>query len=175
MNRSDNPSVKLVWVIVILLFPLFGGLLYLTIGGKQPISYLRKKLEPMIEESERHLKIDPQIEEELKLTDGSTASQIYYLEHQSGFPAYKDSKVDYYPSGEECFRIMVEELKKAQKYIYLEYFIIEEGIMWNTILDILEEKVKLGVDVRVMYDDVGCIFNLPSHYADSLRKKESSV
>ena len=171
MNRSDNPSVKLVWVIVILLFPLFGGLLYLTIGGKQPISYLRKKLEPMIEESERHLKIDPQIEEELKLTDGSTASQIYYLEHQSGFPAYKDSKVDYYPSGEECFRIMVEELKKAQKYIYLEYFIIEEGIMWNTILDILEEKVKLGVDVRVMYDDVGCIFNLPSHYADSLRKK----
>ena len=66
---------------------------------------------------------------------------------------------------------MVEELKKAQKYIYLEYFIIEEGIMWNTILDILEEKVKLGVDVRVMYDDVGCIFNLPSHYADSLRKK----
>ena len=171
MNRSDNPSVKLVWVIVILLFPLFGGLLYLTIGGKQPISYLRKKLEPMIEESERHLKTDPQIEEELKLTDGSTASQIYYLEHQSGFPAYKDSKVDYYPSGEECFRIMVEELKKAQKYIYLEYFIIEEGIMWNTILDILEEKVKSGVDVRVMYDDVGCIFNLPSHYADSLRKK----
>ena len=66
---------------------------------------------------------------------------------------------------------MVEELRKAQKYIYLEYFIIEEGIMWNTILDILEEKVKAGVDVRVMYDDVGCILIFHSHYADSLRKK----
>ena len=56
-------------------------------------------------------------------------------------------------------KVMVEELRKAKEYIYLEYFIIEEGIMWNTILDILEEKVKEGVDVRVMYDDVGCIFN----------------
>lgn len=99
MNRSDNPSVKLGWIVVILLFPLFGGLLYLTIGGKQPISHLRRKLEPMIEESARHLKADPEIEQELK------------------------------------------------------------------------EKVKEGVDVRVMYDDVGCIFNLPSHYADFLRKK----
>ena len=171
MNRSDNPSVKLGWIVVILLFPLFGGLLYLTIGGKQPISYLRRKLEPMIEESARHLKADPEIEQELKEKDGSTASQIYYLEHQSGFPAYKDSKVDYYPSGEDCFKVMAEELRKAKEYIYLEYFIIEEGIMWNTILDILEEKVKEGVDVRVMYDDVGCIFNLPSHYADFLRKK----
>ena len=171
MNRSDNPSVKLGWIVVILLFPLFGGLLYLTIGGKQPISHLRRKLEPMIEESARHLKADPKIEQELKEKDGSTASQIYYLEHQSGFPAYKDSKVDYYPSGEDCFKVMAEELRKAKEYIYLEYFIIEEGIMWNTILDILEEKVKEGVDVRVMYDDVGCIFNLPSHYADFLRKK----
>ena len=175
MNRSDNPSVKLGWIVVILLFPLFGGLLYLTIGGKQPISHLRRKLEPMIEESARHLKADPEIEQELKEKDGSTASQIYYLEHQSGFPAYKDSKVDYYPSGEDCFKVMAEELRKAKEYIYLEYFIIEEGIMWNTILDILEEKVKEGVDVRVMYDDVGCIFNLPSHYADFLRKKGSNV
>lgn len=83
--------------------------------------------------------------------------------------------MDYYPSGEDCFKVMAEELRKAKEYIYLEYFIIEEGIMWNTILDILEEKVKEGVDVRVMYDDVGCIFNLPSHYADFLRKKESNV
>mgnify|MGYP002596601951 CR=1 FL=1 len=146
MNRSDNPSVKLGWIVVILLFPLFGGLLYLTIGGKQPISHLRRKLEPMIEESARHLKADPKIEQELKEKDGSTASQIYYLEHQSGFPAYKDSKVDYYPSGEDCFKVMAEELRKAKEYIYLEYFIIEEGIMWNTILDILEEK-----DVKITW------------------------
>ena len=125
----------------------------------------------MIEESARHLKADPEIEQELKEKDGSTASQIYYLEHQSGFPAYKDSKVDYYPSGAVWFKVMAAELRQAMVYLSIDYFIIEEGLMWNTILDILEEKVKEGVDVRVMYDDVGCIFNLPSHYADFLRKK----
>ncbi|MFR3345512.1 MAG: PLDc N-terminal domain-containing protein [Anaerobutyricum sp.] len=79
MNRSDNPSVKLGWIVVILLFPLFGGLLYLTIGGKQPISYLRRKLEPMIEESAETFKgLTRRLKQELKLTkDGSTASQIY--------------------------------------------------------------------------------------------------
>ncbi|MFR9001202.1 MAG: PLDc N-terminal domain-containing protein [Anaerobutyricum soehngenii] len=99
MNRSDNPSVKLGWIVVILLFPLFGGLLYLTIGGKQPISYLRKKLEPMIEESERHLKADPEIEAGVEsLQTGVRLRRFTIWSIQSGFPAYKDSKVDYYPS-----------------------------------------------------------------------------
>ena len=175
MNRSDNPSVKLGWIVVILLFPLFGGLLYLTIGGKQPISYLRRKLEPMIEESARHLKADPEIEQELKEKDGSTASQIYYLEHQSGFPAYKDSKVDYYPSGEDCFKVMAEELRKAKEYIYLEYFIIEQGIMWNSILEILEQKVKEGVEVRLIYDDFGCSMWIPSRFIKDMKEKGIKV
>ncbi len=171
MNRNDNPSVKLVWVIVILLLPLFGGLLYLAIGEKKPIAHMRRKLEPMIEESARHIKEDPSIWEELKQKDPPSASQIYYLQNQSGFPAYRNSRVDYYPTGESCFRVMVEELQKAKEYIFLEYFIIEEGVMWNTVLEILEQKVQEGLDVRVMYDDVGCIFNLPSHYAESLQEK----
>ncbi|MCI6858570.1 MAG: cardiolipin synthase [Eubacterium sp.] len=171
MNREDNPAVKLVWVIVILLMPLLGGLLYLSIGEKKPVAGMRKKLEPMIEESARYLRPDPSIEEELYRTDEVVASQVYYLEHQSGFPAYRNARADYYPSGEECFSVMVEELKKARRYIFLEYFILEEGIMWDTVLHILEEKVREGVDVRVMYDDVGCIFNLPAHYADTLREK----
>lgn len=171
MNRSDNPAVKLAWVIVILLLPILGGLLYLSIGTKQPTTRMRNKLEPMIEQSAKCLKPDPEIEKELRKKDGAAASQVYYLEHQSGFPAYRDSRADYYPSGEDCFSVMVEELQKAEKYIYLEYFIIEEGIMWDTVLEILEQKAAEGVDVRVMYDDVGCIFNLPSHYPDILKKK----
>lgn len=171
MNRSDNPSFKLAWVITILLMPLLGGMLYLAIGDKKPVRGMRKKLEPMIEESAKYLKIDPDIERTLREEDEAVASQVYYLEHQSGFPAYRDSKVDYYPSGEACFPVMLEELERAERYIFLEYFIIEEGIMWNSILEILEKKVQEGVEVYVIYDDVGCIFNLPVHYDDMLRQK----
>lgn len=92
MNRSDNPSVKLGWIVVILLFPLFGGLLYLTIGGKQPISYLRRKLEPMIEESARHLKADPEIEQELKEKDGSRLRRFTIWSTSQDFPLTKTQR-----------------------------------------------------------------------------------
>lgn len=171
IRRNDNPAVKLAWIVVILLFPLFGGLLYLYIGGKKPIRRMRKKMESTLEESAKYLVFDPEIQKFLNQKDTVAAGQVYYMEKQSGFPACRDSEVKYFPSGEECFESMLEDLKKAERYIFLEYFIIEEGIMWNSILKILEEKVKEGLDVRVMYDDVGSIFVLPSHYDRILRKK----
>ena len=73
--------------------------------------------------------------------------------------------------GEVKFERMVQELKKAKRYIFMEYFIIQEGTMWNTILDVLEEKAKEGVDVRVIYDDMGCILTLPTGYEKTLREK----
>ena len=170
-RRSDNPAVKMAWIVVILLFPLFGGFLYLYIGGKKPIRHMRKKLEPTLKESSRYLVFDDTIAEELEQKDASTAGQVYYLEHQSGFPAYRDSDAQYYPSGEACFEAMLEDLQNAKEYIFLEYFIIEEGIMWNSILKILEQKVQEGIDIRVMYDDVGCAFVLPAHYDRILREK----
>ena len=171
MNRSDNPAVKLAWVVVILALPLFGGMLYLYIGGKKPIIHMRKKLEQPFKESVKQLVFDETIDSQLREEDSAVAGQIHYLERQSGFPAYRDSEVSYYPSGEACFEVMLEELKRAKKYIFFEYFIVEEGIMWNSVLKILEEKAQEGVDVRVMYDDVGCAFVLPAHYDRTLRKK----
>lgn len=171
MNRSDNPAVKLVWIIVILLVPLFGGLLYLFLSGKRPIRTMRRKLQPTIDESGRFLEFDESIEEELKQIDAAAAGQVYYLEKQSGFPAYRDSAADYFASGETCFEVMLQDLQNAEHYIYLEYFIIEEGIMWNSVLRILEQKVNEGVDVRVMYDDVGSAFVLSGKYDRFLREK----
>ena len=116
-RRSDNPAVKMAWIVVILLFPLFGGFLYLYIGGKKPIRHMRKKLEPTLKESSRYLVFDDTIAEELEQKDASTAGQVYYLEHQSGFPAYRDSDAQYYPSGEACFEAMLEDLQNAKEYI----------------------------------------------------------
>ncbi len=171
IRRNDNPAVKMAWIVVIMLFPLFGGLLYLYIGGKKPIRHMRKKMEATIRESAGYLVFDPEIHDMLRQQDTVAEGQVYYLEAQSGFPACRHSEAVYYPSGEECFVSMLEDLRRARRYIFLEYFIIEEGIMWNSILKILEEKVREGVDVRVMYDDVGCAFVLPSHYDRVLREK----
>ena len=102
--------------------------------------------------------------------DEIAAGQVNYLEQQSGFPVYKNSDAIYFPSGEECFEVMLEDLKKAERYIFLEYFIIEEGIMWNSILNILEQKVKkvwTSGSCMMMW----AVLLLPSHYDRILREK----
>ena len=171
INRKDNPAIKLAWVALILLFPLLGGLLYLYTGNKQPFRRIRRRIGPAIEESEQSLKEDPGLSNQVRREDPLVASQIYYIQKESGFPAYRNSSVDYYPSGEECFPVILEELDKAEKYIFLEYFIIEEGRVLDQVMEILEKKAGQGVDVRVLYDDMGSIGKVPWHYPDILKKK----
>ncbi len=175
INRDDNPAMKIVWIVVILLAPLFGGLLYLYIGDKRMMTPLRRKVMPMLEASEKYLASNEQLEEEIRQMDPNVAGQIHYLQHLSGYPAYKDSKVDYFPSGEACYPVILQALKNAKKYIFLEYFIVEEGLMWDGIVDILAEKVKEGIDVRLIYDDVGSMFVLPKNYENKLREKGIKV
>lgn len=171
INRKDNPAIKLAWVVLILIFPLLGGLLYLYTGNKQPFRRIRRRIGPAIEESERTMKEDPGILEEVRKENPLAASQIYYIQKESGFPACKNTSVDYYPSGEECFPVILEELEKAEDYIFLEYFIIEEGRVLDLVLEILERKAAEGVDVRVLYDDMGSIGKVPWRYPDILREK----
>ena len=92
------------------------------------------------------------------------------MEGTVGFPAYQGSEAVYYPSGEDKFKDLLKELQKAERFIFLEYFIMERGIMWNAILDILKEKVKQGVEVRVMYDGMCSIMLLPYGYPSELEK-----
>ncbi len=92
------------------------------------------------------------------------------MEHTAGFSAYHESGAVYYPLGEDKFADLMTELKKAEKFIFLEYFIIERGIMWNAVLEILKEKVKEGVEVRVMYDGMCSILLLPYRYPEELQK-----
>ena len=113
---------------------------------------------------------DDSILEELEKENPDAARQVHYLMHHAHCPPYKDTYTRYLPLGEVKFEALVEELKKAERYIFLEYFIVEEGIMWNSILDILKEKAAAGVDVRMIYDDFGCIMKLPYRYDRKLEK-----
>lgn len=168
--KPDKNDYKLTWVFLILLFPVFGGLFYIFIKTQYStrrfnVLYQRagEKIRPLLELPEN--RYDYAVS-----TAPAHRQQIYYLQKFAGFPVYVNTHTEYLTPGKEKFARLVEELKKAQNYIFLEYFIVEEGKMWNTILDILKEKAAGGVEVRFMYDDMGCFFRLPKDYPAVLEK-----
>ena len=163
VNKEDNPAYKIAWIIPILLFPIFGGLLYLFLGNKKPTRRMRDKIE---KEHEKHkCRVQNQeVIKDIEKQDLRVAGQVRYLSNHVGFPIYENTNATYYKSGEENFKDMIKELKAAKHYIFMEYFIIDEGDMWDTILDILEQKAQEGLDVRLIYDDMGCVSNLPYKY-----------
>ncbi len=167
-SRSD-PAYKIAWIIPILMFPIFGGILYLFVGGNRLSNRTRRKQQSMTHKMRQTLAEDLGAER-LEEYGPDAVIQTRYMETATGCPAYGHTETEYYEVGECFFARVQEELKKAKKYIFLEYFIVEEGVMWNTILDILKEKAAAGLDVRLMYDDVGSIFTLPKHYPEELRK-----
>lgn len=169
-NGKGNAGYKIAWIILILSFPIFGGLFYLMFGGSRMGTYLKKRMDSMRQQLIDALPPDDSILEELNEENPDAARQVHYLMHYAHCPPYKNTFTKYLPLGEDKFEALVEELKKAERYIFLEYFIVEEGIMWNTILEILKEKAAAGVDVRMIYDDVGCIMKLPYRYDKKLEK-----
>lgn len=163
VRKYDNPTYKITWIIMILTLPLFGGLFYL-LWGNTPFNRARTqhKYEPNPPDFRTYLRTP--VTEQLAEERPRHAAPARYIENLDGMPVWSNTESHYYRVGEDMFASMCEELRKAEKFIFLEYFIIEEGVMWNTILDILCQKVREGVDVRVLYDDVGSIATLPMNY-----------
>ena len=171
VSRNDNPSYKLAWTIPVLLIPVFGGLFYLIFGGNKTSKKFRKKIQAAYEDFEPLMRQDQSILEEIKSQDKLVFNQVKYIKDYAGYPIYKNTTTKYLSPGEEFFEVLMEELKKAKHYIFMEYFIIENGYMWDSILEVLESKVKEGVEVRVIYDDMGCLQTLPYRYSEVLEKK----
>lgn len=170
VNKEENPAYKLAWVIPILIFPIFGGVLYIMLGNKQPSKNLRIKVEQSIDDMDFLLVQDEKIMEDFTKKSPMAANQSAYINDYGGYPIYQNSSAKYYSSGESMFEDLIVELKNAKHYIFMEFFIVAEGYMWDTILDILKERVDSGVEVRFMYDDVGCVDLLPYKYYKKLEK-----
>ena len=169
INSKSNPAYKIAWLIPILLFPVFGGLVYLLFGSDRTGRYLRKKLQGIGTEMDNVIG-EAHRRSGAEQLPPDAANQSRYISHCAYCPPYQNTTTEYLPLSEVKFERMVEELKKAKHYIFLEYFIIQEGKMWNTILDILRQKAAEGVDVRVIYDDMGCIMILPTGYDRTLEQ-----
>ncbi|MBQ1226277.1 MAG: cardiolipin synthase [Clostridia bacterium] len=167
--RNDNPAYKVAWIVVIMALPIFGICIYLVFGvnslKKADMMRLAKIESKYTAEVQKNLHTLP-----CALPDSERArTQAKYLENTASALAFGKSETKYYPLGDLAFPDMLEALKGAEKFIFLEYFIIERGVMWDSILEILKEKASAGVDVRVIYDDVGCMLTLPHGYPNKLR------
>lgn len=163
-NGRSKPGYKIAWIISILLFPIFGGLFYLMFGGSRLGARTRKKMNSITAKMADALASDNTIINEIRQDNVEAVCQSHYIQKYAYSPPYTNTYTEYLPIGEAKFERLIEELEKAEHFIFLEYFIIEEGIMWNTILDILKRKAQAGVDVRVIYDDLGSIMKLPYQY-----------
>ena len=167
--KEGEPTAKLSWVFLILLVPIFGGFLYLFYA----FQYGQKKLKRQLAHMEKtfmplfyaELSVLPVLEQQ----GHENLPLMRYLQEQCSFPVYANTACTYLSPGERFYELLLSELKKAKKYIIIETFIIEEGRMWDGILQILCEKVKQGVEVRLMYDDVGCFLTLPRDYCETLQ------
>lgn len=165
--KRDETAYKILWLLVILTVPVVGTLLYLLFGNRRTARPLRKRLRRVQEAGQP-----------APLPCGGTPFEgekrmeqtVRWLEHKTGYPLMRAEDVRYYPLGDAMYPDMLTDLRAAKKTIYLEYFIIEPGEMWQSIVDILAQKVREGLDVRVMYDDLGSISTFNFSNALALEK-----
>lgn len=170
INSEHNTNVKLTWIVLIMLIPGFGGLLYIFIQQDIGHRALKTRLTQIIEESRTEFVKQDNLMERLEMTNKSLYNLATYTDKTGGFPVYEGSSTKYFPIGEEAFEEMLIQLEKAEKFIFMEYFIVDEGYMWGQILKVLSDKVKQGVEVRFMYDGT-CEFSLLPHgYTKKLEK-----
>lgn len=163
INNRSNPAYKIAWIIPIMLIPIFGTVIYLVFGR---IHFTKedKQMMSIIQEKEKAANLKTVGTKEIDDGNLDAIIQSNYLSQYGEGALFQNTTSKYFPLGDSAFKAMLEELEKAEKYIFMEYFIVEEGKMWNAILDVLERKAKEGLDVRFIYDDFGCLTTLPHHY-----------
>ena len=166
--KRDKGAYKLTWVFLILLFPLFGGLFYLLFKLQSSTRKFSKELEQVGKYSKEFYLLPKDNYKSAIAKIDEFRPLVSYLHSFANFPIYTHSKTSFLSSGEDFFDSLLKSLEKSEKYIFLEYFIISEGIMWNQILEILKDKVRQGVEIRIIYDDVGCFLGLSNNYSSYL-------
>ena len=171
INKNEKPAFKLIWIFIILLFPIFGGLVYVIFHTQKNPRKLKKRTEDIINFYKPFFLLPGNFLPALSQEHKDCMPQAYYLQEHEGFPVYTQTRTEYFGSGEAFFKQVIPELEKAQNYIFLEFFILREGVMLDPIMAILHEKAKAGLDVRIIYDDLGCFMSLPPNFKEQLEEK----
>ena len=170
LNEENNASFKIAWIIPVLVIPVFGTVLYIYINLQPGTKRIHKKLTKIEDEIRPYLAQNEETVQELQEQSAGEKGIADYLYHADNYPVYAGCKMKYYPIGEAKFADMIEQLKRAEHFIFMEYFIVAKSYMWNTILEILKEKTAQGVEVRMMYDGMCSLALLPYGYYKDLEK-----
>lgn len=169
INKEDLPEFKIAWVIPICLFPVFGTIIFLFVDKNMGSRGLKKEMNKVIEQSAQYVKEEEGVLQEIMDSDSQAGRLAAYLS-KNGYPAYRSGRNTYFPLGEDKWKDMLEEMERAEKFIFLEYFIVEHGLMWDSVLEILTKKAKAGVEVRFMYDGMCSLLLLPYNYPKKMEK-----
>lgn len=168
INSDMNPEYKIPWISIVLLVPALGVLFYGLFHGRRMTKKEAKHLNKLSESLE-HLDRDGSCLESLAAEDRNAYGKVLALQNNDRYAdVFRNTKSEYFPLGETMFKQMLSDLKEAKEFIFLEYFIVQEGLLWNSILNILKEKAKNGVEIRMLYDDIGCMETLPQNYVKYL-------
>lgn len=166
IRKNESPAYRMSWISMMAVFPLLGGLLYLLIGNKRPTKKMQAKIAQEDGKFVSAFRNLPNKVEGLAQVDKRAASLGKYLYNYDMMPIYSGTRISYFPNGESMMDMLLYDLQNAKEYIFIEFFIVDFGEMFNQIFDILKEKVKEGVDVRFLYDDFGCLARLPENFVD---------
>ena len=172
INTQMNADYKIAWIVLILLLPPVGAIIFLLLRARpKPRRKLKKLRSDGTEEVDCLYADADELPPSFDDADDFARQCAVYTAAMGGLPATDYTDLEYFKTGEEYEVRLLEELKKAEKYIFLEYFIIAKGKFWGEVLDVLREKRKAGLDVRVIYDDIGSMFKVPTNYAEMLEKE----
>jgi len=175
VNRRGNPSYKIMWILFILVFPIFGISVYLLWGTGTVFPLMKKRLLRCESHYIPFLENKQEIHDKLSYHDFLHSRQAAYLSHESGYPLYTNTEVEYLSPGEKFLPRFLEELENAEKYIFLEFFIVAEGVMWEQIYKILVKKAAEGVEVKLLFDDFGSIKRQHKDFITRLQKQKIEV
>lgn len=175
INRRGNPSYKIMWILFILIVPIFGVSIFLLWGGGRVPPHIRKRMTDCENHYLSRLDSDKDIHEKLHSDCDDYARQADYLTLESGYPLYQNTSTEYLSPGEKFLPRFLEELKKAKKYIFIEFFIVAEGKMWEAVYDVLKKKAEKGVEVKILFDDFGSIKRQHKDFITRLQNDKISV
>ena len=170
LNSRHDPSAKLTWIVVILVLPVFGALLYAYTQSDLGHRLLKRRFAQVTEETRESIPQDAGVLARAAQEAPELLGLANYVGRTGCYPAFDRSRVRYFPLGDELFPALLEELERAETFIFLEFFVVDEGVFWGRVLEILARKAAAGVDVRLLYDGTNEFFNLPRDYPKRLEK-----
>ena len=156
INKQEDPEFKIPWIVGMLLLPFFFSVLFLIFGNHGLRKKEKKVLKANHEAYDANYRVTDE-KKELYLEElGRAAGAFNYIENTTGLSFYRHNRITYYKTGEEFFPALIEGLKQAKEFILMEFFIITDGKEWSAVTEILKQKAKEGVNIKIIYDDMGC-------------------